>query len=128
LPRQQHHLCRIILRRPGCLDFLPTQVAFFVVAAAERADADFNHDDAIHALGQISTSNGNIVPLGVHRATDDDEIEGNHAPITTKTRDILLKALHHTQNTVESHIELQIKAGWPFQMDSSQCTPEPARG
>ena len=98
----------------GCLDFLPTQVAFFVVAAAERADADFNHDDAIHALGQISTSNCNIVPLDVHRATDDDEIEDNHIPITTKTRDILLKALNHTQNTVETHIELQTKADWPL--------------
>jgi hypothetical protein len=104
----------------GCLDFLApnTQAAFFVVAAAELVDADFNHDDAIQALGQISTASGNIVPLDgrqiaglkLHRAADDDEIEGNHAPITTQTRDILLKALLHTHNTVESNIELQLKA------------------
>jgi hypothetical protein len=105
----------------SCLDYVApnTQAAFFIVAAAEHQDADFDHANAITALGKLSTSNGNVVPLDgrqiaglkLHREADDDaEIEGNQAAITTSTRDILLKALTHTHNTAESVFDTQLKA------------------
>ena len=105
----------------SCIDYVApnTQAAFFIVAAAEHQDADFDHADAITALGKLSTSNGNVVPLDgrqiagfkLHREADDDaEIEGNQAAITTSTRDILLKALTHTHNTPETAFDTQLKA------------------
>ena len=108
----------------GCLNYLApnTQAAFFIVAAAELVpqaeDADFDHAEAIAALGNLSTANGNVVPLDgrqiaglkLHRAADDEDIEGNPAAVTTSTRDILLKALTHTHNTPEAAFDTQIKA------------------
>jgi hypothetical protein len=109
----------------GCLNYLApnTQAAFFIVAAAELVpqaqDADFDHAEAIAALGNLSTANGNVVPLDgrqiaglkLHRESDDDaEIVGNYSAITTATRDILLKALTHTHNTPEAAFDTQIKA------------------
>ena len=104
-----------------CLDYVApnTQAAFFIAASAEHADADFVHGDAITALGKLSTSNGNTVPLDgrqiaglkLHRESDDDaEIVGNYSAITTATRDILLKALTHTHNTPETAFDMFIKA------------------
>jgi hypothetical protein len=109
----------------GCLNYLApnTQAAFFIVAAAELVpqaeDADFDHAEAIAALGNLSTANGNVVPLDgrqiaglkLHRESDDDaEIVGNYSAITTATRDILLKALTHTHNTPETAFDMFIKA------------------
>ena len=108
----------------GCLNYLApnTQAAFFIVAAAELVpqaeDADFDHAEAIAALGNLSTANGNVVPLDgrqiaglkLHRAADDEDIEGNPAAVTTSTRDILLEALTHTHNTPEAAFDTQIKA------------------
>ena len=105
----------------SCLDYVApnTQAAFFIAASAEHADADFVHGDAITALGKLSTSNGNTVPLDgrqiaglkLHRESDDDaEIVGNYSAITTATRDILLKALTHTHNTPETAFDTYIKA------------------
>jgi hypothetical protein len=105
----------------SCLDYVApnTQAAFFIAASAEHADADFVHGDAITALGKLSTSNGNTVPLDgrqiaglkLHRESDDDaEIVGNYSAITTATRDILLKALTHTHNTPETAFDMFIKA------------------
>ena len=107
----------------GCLNYLApnTQAAFFIVAAAELVpqaqDADFDHAEAIAALGNLSTANGNVVPLDgrqiaglkLHREAE-DEIEGNPAAVTASTRDILLKALTHTHNTPEAAFDTQIKA------------------